>query len=64
MVNIQEQEDQSVRDYTTTQDLLEGVYELAFGEDAINKEYSNEEVLAKIREFSDKALRFDEMSNG
>jgi hypothetical protein len=35
------------------------VYELAFGDDAINKDYSDEEVLAVLREFSDKALAFD-----
>jgi len=37
----------------------ERVYELAFGDDAINKDYSDEEVLAVLREFSDKALAFD-----
>ena len=37
----------------------EEVYELAFGDDAINKSYTNEEVLEKLREFSDKALAFD-----
>lgn len=39
----------------------ERVYELAFGDDAINKDYSDDEVLAVLREFSDKALAFDEM---
>jgi hypothetical protein len=38
----------------------EEVYELAFGDDAINKGYTEEEVLAMIREFSDKALAFDQ----
>lgn len=37
----------------------EEVYELAFGDDAINKSYTDEEVLEKLREFSDKALAFD-----
>jgi hypothetical protein len=37
----------------------ETIYELAFGCSAIDKDYSDEEVLAKIREFSDKALAFD-----
>jgi hypothetical protein len=39
----------------------ERVYELAFGDDAINKDYSDDEVLAVLREFSDKALAFDQM---
>jgi hypothetical protein len=38
----------------------ETIYELAFGCSAIDKDYSDEEVLAKIREFSDDALRSDE----
>lgn len=36
--------------------LVEAVYELAFGDDAINKNYIDAEVLAKLREFSDTAL--------
>lgn len=35
---------------------IESVFELAFGDDAINKGYSKVEVLAKLREFSDSAL--------
>lgn len=38
----------------------ERVYELAFGDDAINKDYSDDEVLTILREFSDKALEGDE----
>jgi hypothetical protein len=37
----------------------ETIYELAFGCSAIDKDYSEDEVLAMIREFSDKALAFD-----
>jgi len=37
-------------------DFIENVFEIAFGDDAINKEYSKEEVLVKLREFSDLAL--------
>jgi hypothetical protein len=36
------------------------VYEIAFGDDAINRDFSEEEVLAMLREFSDKAMVFDE----
>ena len=35
---------------------MEEVFEIALGDNAINKDYSQEEVLAKLREFSDKAL--------
>ena len=37
----------------------EEVYELAFGDDAINKDFSDREVLEELRKFSDKALAFD-----
>lgn len=45
--------------YDELLEFAEEVYELAFGDDAINKEFPPEEVLAKLREFSDKALAFD-----
>ena len=38
-------------------EFIELVYELAFGDDAINKGYSHEEVLERITEFSDLSLR-------
>jgi len=34
----------------------EAAFEISFGDDAINKNYSCEEVLAMLRELSDKAL--------
>lgn len=42
-----------------TKEFIENVYEIAFGDDAINKEYTQQEVLNILREFSDKALAFD-----
>ncbi len=45
----------------TDNDFKEAVYELAFGDNAINKGYSDEEVIAMLREFSDNALRYEEM---
>ena len=39
----------------------EDVWELAFGDDAWTKQYTDEEVLSKLREFSDKALAWDTM---
>ena len=35
---------------------IEDVFELAFGDDAINREFTFDEVLVKLREFSDAAL--------
>ena len=35
----------------------EAIFEIAFGDDAINKGYSEKEVIQKIREFSDLALQ-------
>jgi len=45
----------------TDKQFKEAVYELAFGDNAINKGYSDEEVIATLREFSDNALRYEEM---
>ena len=35
----------------------EEMFEIAFGNDAINKGYSDAEVISKPKEFSDKALQ-------
>jgi hypothetical protein len=45
----------------TDKQFKEAVYELAFGDNAINKGYSEEEVIAILREFSDDALRYEEI---
>ena len=37
------------------------IWEVAFGDDAFTKGYTDEEVLSKLREFSDKALAWDTM---
>ena len=41
----------------------EKVYELAFGDNAISKGYTDEEVLERLREFSDNALKWEEALN-
>lgn len=41
-------------------EFIENVFEIAFGDNAINKDYSKEEVLIKLREFSDEALENEE----
>ncbi len=40
----------------TLDDFIEEVFELAFGDDAINKGFSVDDVLNELRSFSDKAL--------
>jgi hypothetical protein len=37
----------------------EMVYEIAFGDEAIEKEYSDSEVIERLREFSDNALKWE-----
>jgi len=37
----------------------EAVFEIAFGDDAINKEYTEEEVLNRLREFSDLSYKYE-----
>jgi len=44
------------------QSFKETVYEIAFGDGAINKNYSDSEVLEKIQEFSDKALKIEDIT--
>ena len=39
---------------------IEEIYELAFGEDAINRNFSHDEVIEQIREFSDNALEWEQ----
>ena len=41
-------------------EFVEDVFELAFGDDAINKGYTCDEVLVKLKEFSDKALEIED----
>jgi hypothetical protein len=43
---------------------VEDVWELAFGADAWTKQFTDEEVSSKLREFSDKALAWDNMYEG
>ena len=38
----------------------EEVFEIAFGDNAINKEYTEREVLNKLIEFSNFALKYEE----
>lgn len=40
----------------------ESIFELAFGDDAINKEFSDVEVIAKVKDFSEKAWIYEDLS--
>ena len=39
---------------------IEEVYEIAFGDEALNRDFSPEEVIEELQSFSDKALKYDD----
>jgi hypothetical protein len=41
-------------------EFIEAVFEIAFGDNAINRGFTHEEVLKRLREFSDKHLIWEE----
>ena len=45
---------------SATENFIESVYEIAFGDNAINRDFTEKEVIDKIREFSDNALLWEE----
>ena len=47
----------------TKDQFIEEVYEIAFGDDAINRDYSMPEVLERLMEFSDNALKWEEIND-
>ena len=49
--------------FKSVSDFLEEVYELAFGDDAINREYDPMEVLERLKEFSNNALKWEEAND-
>ena len=50
----------TIQKQMTKNEFIEEVYELAFGENAINRQFSYGEVLDELRKFSDNALIFEE----
>ena len=44
----------------TKDQFIEEVYEIAFGDNAINRDFGFEEVIERIQEFSDNALKYEE----
>tara|TARA_B100001057_G_scaffold485216_1_gene564584 strand:- start:1540 stop:1842 length:303 start_codon:yes stop_codon:yes gene_type:complete len=50
-------------DYVKTKEqFIEEVFEIAFGENAINRDFGYNEVLETLMEFSDNALKIEELS--
>ena len=41
-------------------EFIEEVFEIAFGDDAINKDYSYDDVINQLIEFSNHALKYEE----
>ena len=41
-------------------EFIEEAYEIAFGDEALNRDFSPEEVIEELQSFSDKALKYDE----
>jgi len=44
-------------------DFIERVYELAFGHDAINRNFGHAEVLEQLEEFNEDSLKWDSISD-
>ena len=44
-------------------EFIENVYEIAFGNDAIKKDYSRDDVLERLMEFSNKSLKLEELED-
>ena len=40
---------------------IEEVYEIAFGDNAINRNFKYEEVIAELKKFSDEALKWEDI---
>ena len=45
----------------TKDQFIEEIYELAFGNNAINRDFTQEEVIAELKKFSDDALKWDDI---
>ena len=44
-------------------EFIENVYEIAFGNDAIKKGYTRDDVLERLMEFSNKSLKLEELED-
>ena len=50
----------TIQKQMSKEEFIAEVYEIAFGENAINRGFSFDEVIEELREFSDNALAFEE----
>tara|TARA_R100000152_G_C6693324_1_gene124421 strand:- start:242 stop:553 length:312 start_codon:yes stop_codon:yes gene_type:complete len=51
---------QSVEAFENVKTFITEVYEIAFGHDAINRDWHPDAVVEELKSFSDKALQYDE----
>ena len=49
--------------FESVKKFIEETYEIAFGDDAINRDFSPEEVITELQSFSNKALKYDKSKN-
>ena len=49
--------------FENVKNFIEEVYKIAFGEDAINKDWHPDAVIEELTSFSDKALKYDKGDN-
>ena len=45
----------------TKDQFIEEIYEIAFGDNAINRNFTQEEVIAELQKFSDDAVKWDDI---
>ena len=45
----------------TKDQFIEQIYEIAFGDNAINRNFTQEEVIAELKKFSDDALKWEDI---
>jgi hypothetical protein len=45
----------------TKDQFIEEIYELAFGDNAINRNFTHEAVIAELKKFSDDALKWEDI---
>ena len=54
---------QSLEAFENVKKFIEEAYEIAFGDDAINRDWHPDAVIEELTSFSDKALKYDEGDN-
>ena len=51
---------QSLEAFENVKKFIEETYEIAYGDDAINRDWHPDAVIEELKKFSDKALKYDE----